>query len=90
MSKIEVRLLDNKALEHLRHIAVKRVLEGGERLSAVMAALGLCRTTIYRWLQAHKAHGPSALPAQVPHHPFSTASLGPDAPGFPGRSVQPS
>ena len=65
MAKIDGRSLDHKALEHLRIVAVKRVLEDGEPPSAVMAALGLCRTTIYRWLRAYKAQGPSALQQSV-------------------------
>ena len=32
-------------------MAVERVREG-ERPSAVIATLGFCRTTIYKWLQA--------------------------------------
>ena len=41
-------------------MAVKRVLEG-EAPSAVMKSYGLCRTTIYRWLRAHKKDGDAAL-----------------------------
>src|SRR5262249_44262730 len=41
-------------------MAVKRVLEG-ESLSAVIKSYGLCRTTIYRWLRAHKKGGEEAL-----------------------------
>jgi len=42
-------------------LAVRRVVEGGEAPSEVMRSLGLCRTTIYRWLRAHKRSGEQAL-----------------------------
>ena len=42
-------------------IAVRRVVEDGERPSEVMRSLGLCRTTIYLWLRAYKKKGPAAL-----------------------------
>src|SRR5262249_29937623 len=41
-------------------MAVKRVLEG-ETPSAVMKSYGLCRTTIYPWLRAHRRGGETAL-----------------------------
>ena len=51
MIKIDGRTLDHKALEHLRMLAVKRVVKGGEATSDVMLSMGLCRTSIYRWLR---------------------------------------
>jgi transposase len=44
---------------------VKRVL-AGERPSAVTRSLGLCRTSIYRWLRAHRSTGGLARPAAPP------------------------
>ena len=38
--------MDHKALEHMRKLAVKRVVEGGEAPSEVMRSLGLCRTAV--------------------------------------------
>lgn len=61
MSKQDGRKLDHKSLETLRIIAVRRVVEDGERPSEVMRSLGLCRTSIYPWLRKHKKKGPQAL-----------------------------
>lgn len=41
-------------------MAVQRVNEG-ERPSEVMKSYGLCRTTIYKWMRAHRKGGDSAL-----------------------------
>jgi len=49
--KKDGRTLDHKTLETLRLMAVQRVREG-EAPSAVIAAYGFCRTTIYKWLRA--------------------------------------
>lgn len=61
MAKHDGRKLDHKSLETLRVIAVRRVVEEGEQPSEVMRSLGLCRTSIYPWLRAHKKKGPAAL-----------------------------
>src|SRR5262245_22343468 len=58
--KIDGRTLSHEATETIRKIAVKRVLEG-ENPSVVMKSYGLCRTTIYPWLRAHKKGGEAAL-----------------------------
>src|SRR5262249_30771178 len=58
--KIDGRTLSHEASETIRRMAVKRVLEG-ESPSAVMKSYGLCRTTIYPWLRAHKKSGEAAL-----------------------------
>jgi transposase len=58
--KVDGRTLSHEASETIRKMAVKRVLEG-ESPSAVMKSYGLCRTTIYRWLRAHKKGGEAAL-----------------------------
>jgi transposase len=58
--KIDGRTLSHEASETIRQMAVKRVLEG-ESPSAVMKSYGLCRTTIYPWLRAHKKGGEAAL-----------------------------
>jgi transposase len=52
--------MSHEASETIRRMAVKRVLEG-ESPSAVMKSYGLCRTTIYPWLRAHKKSGEAAL-----------------------------
>ena len=61
MPKIDGRKLDHKALEHLRILAVRRVLEDKEKPSAVMDSLGLCRTSIYPWLREFQEEGWEAL-----------------------------
>lgn len=61
MSKQDGRGIDHKSLETLRFIAVRRVLEDGEKPSEVMRSLGLCRTSIYPWLRKRKKKGASAL-----------------------------
>jgi transposase len=61
MAKIDGRTLDHKALEHMRKLAVKRVIEDGEAPSEVMKSLGLCRTAIYPWLRKYEASGMEAL-----------------------------
>jgi transposase len=58
--KIDGRTLSHETSETIRRMAVKRVLEG-ESPSAVMKSYGLCRTTIYPWLRAHKKRGETAL-----------------------------
>lgn len=61
MTKIDGRKLDHNTSEYLRILAVRRVIEDGERPSEVMKSLGLCRTTIYRWLRAYQAGGEDSL-----------------------------
>lgn len=61
MTRQDGRKLDHKTLESYRFLAVRRVVEGGEAPSEVMRSLGLCRTSIYRWLRAHKRAGERAL-----------------------------
>lgn len=61
MAKIDGRKLDHATSEHLRLHAVRRVREDGEKPSEVMRSMGLCRTTIYRWLRAYDAEGDKAL-----------------------------
>jgi transposase len=61
MAKIDGRTLDHGTSEYLRSIAVRRVIEDNERPSEVMKSLGLCRTTIYRWLRTYEAGGSKAL-----------------------------
>jgi transposase len=61
MAKQDGRKLNHQSLETLRLIAVRRVTEDGEKPSEVMRSLGLCRTSIYPWLRAHKRQGLEAL-----------------------------
>ena len=65
MANIDGRTLDHKALEHLRILAVKRVMEDGEAPSDVMKSLGLCRTTIYPWLRKFEDKGLEALAEKI-------------------------
>lgn len=65
MARIDGRKLDHKALEHLRRLAVKRVIEDGEKPSQVMDSLGLCRTSIYPWLREFKDKGWEALAESI-------------------------
>ena len=46
-------------------LAVRRVLEDGEKPSLVMESLGLCRTTIYRWLRTCRDEGLEALVEKI-------------------------
>jgi transposase len=69
MATIDGRTLDHKALEHLRRIAIQRVLEDGEAPSAVMKSLGLCRTTIYRWLRKFQEQGWEGLVEKIAQGP---------------------
>ncbi len=53
MPKIDGRTLDHGTSEHIRILAVRRVRKDKEKPSEVIKSLGLCWTTIYRWLRAH-------------------------------------
>jgi transposase len=63
MTKIDGRSLDHQTSEYLRTVAVRRVVEDQEKPSEVMKSLGLCRTTIYRWLRVYRVGGDDALKA---------------------------
>ena len=54
--KRDARTLDRATLQEFRLLAVRRVREG-EKPSAVVASLGMNRTSIYRWLKAVAARG---------------------------------
>ena len=69
MAKIDGRKLDHKALEHMRILAVKRVVEDGEDPSEVMRSLGLCRTSIYPWLRKFREEGWDALVERIAQGP---------------------
>lgn len=60
MNRVDGRTLDHKTLEHLRRLAVQRVL-AGERPSDVVEFLGFYRTSIYKWLRAYRQQGKTAL-----------------------------
>jgi transposase len=57
MQKNDGRALDHSLSEHLRIMAVRRVIEGGERPSEVMRSMGLHRTSIYPWLKTYEEGG---------------------------------
>jgi transposase len=67
--KIDGRTLDHKALEHIRLLAVRRVVEGREAPSQVMSSLGLCRTAIYPWLRKFEAQGWEGLVERIAQGP---------------------
>jgi transposase len=67
--KIDGRTLPHKTLEHLRLTAVRRVVEDHEAPSVVMESMGLCRTSIYRWLRRHKKEGWEALAEKIAQGP---------------------
>lgn len=69
MAIIDGRTLDHKTLEHIRKLAVKRVVEDGEAPSAVMKSLGLGRTSIYPWLRRYAQDGMAALGEKIAHGP---------------------
>jgi len=52
-------------LEHLKLLAVKRVIKDGERPSQVMNSLGLCRTSICPCLREFKNKGWEALAESI-------------------------
>lgn len=54
--KLDGRTLDHKTLEQIRLMAVPRVREG-EKPAEVIASFGLCRTTIYKWINAAVGRG---------------------------------
>ena len=54
--KRDGRKFDHRTLEAIRRMAVERVRDG-EAASAVIAAYGFSRTTIYKWLAAAKKPG---------------------------------
>lgn len=74
MAKIDGRTLDHKALEHMRMLAVRRVIEDGEAPSDVMKSLGLSRTAIYPWLQKYEEGGIEALVERIARGPDSLFS----------------
>jgi transposase len=67
--KIDGRTLTHEVNEHQRKLAVGRVLEGGEKPSEVMKSMGLCRTSIYKWLRKARKGGIEALEASVSKGP---------------------
>lgn len=69
MAKIDGRTLDHKSLEHIRILAVRRVVEDGEDSSEVMRSLGLCRTSIYPWLRKFHEDGWDALVERIAQGP---------------------
>src|SRR6266851_6507388 len=69
MAKIDGRTLNHKALEHMRVLAVKRVVEDGDAPSEVMKSFGLCRTSIYRWLRKYQDQGMEALVEKIAQGP---------------------
>jgi transposase len=71
---IDGRTLSHETSETLRLLAVRRVKDG-ERPSSVIKSYGLCRTTIYKWLQAERRGGEKALEARK--HPGPPSALSP-------------
>jgi transposase len=69
MPKIDGRQLSHQALEHLRILAVRRVIEDGEKPRDVMDSLGLCRTSIYPWLRTCQEEGLEALVEKIAQGP---------------------
>lgn len=62
MKKIDGRTLSHDVSEHIRRMAVSRVL-AGEKPSTVMKVFGLCRTTIYKWMRIYHKKGAEGLKA---------------------------
>ena len=69
VAKIDGRKLDHKALEHIRIMAVRRVIEEKADPSEVMRSFGLCRTTIYPWLRKFNDEGWDALVEKIAQGP---------------------
>jgi transposase len=72
--RIDGRTLSHETSETIRRLAVRRVREG-EVPSDVIKSFGLCRTTIYKWLQAERRGGAAALTAR--QHPGRRPRLAP-------------
>lgn len=72
--RLDGRTLDHTTLEHLRVIAVRRVIEDGEKPSDVMESLGLCRTTIYPWLRKFNDEGWDGLVEKIAAGPAAKLS----------------
>jgi transposase len=72
--RIDGRTLSHEASETIRRLAVQRVKDG-ERASDVIKSFGLCRTTIYKWLEADRGGGEKALKARK--HPGPEPKLSP-------------
>jgi transposase len=70
--RIDGRTISHEASEIIRRLAVQRVKDG-ERPSVVIKSLGLCRTTIYKWLEADRRGGKEALKAR--RHPGPKTKL---------------
>ena len=67
-----------KTTPQLRHQLVERVLHEGESVQEAARALGLSRTTVYKWLRRFREEGPSGLldrssaPRTIPHRTSSS------------------
>ena len=70
--RIDGRTLSHETSQTIRLLAVRRVQEG-EAPSRVIQSFGLCRTTIYKWLQVAKRGGDAALKAR--RHPGRKPTL---------------
>ena len=71
MAKIDGRTLNHKALEHIRMLAVRRVVQDGEPANEVMKSLGFSRTAIYPWLRKYEDDGMEALVEKIAKGPES-------------------
>jgi transposase len=69
MPKIDGRTIDHKTLEHMRILAVRRVIEDGETPSEVIKSLGLGRASIYRWLNRYEDAGLEGLVERIARGP---------------------
>ena len=69
MAKIDGRTIDHEALEHMRILAVRRVIEDGEAPSDVIKSFGLARTSIYRWLEKDEEAGWEGLVEKIAQGP---------------------
>jgi len=70
--RVDGRKLSHEVSEAMRLMAVRRVQEG-EKPSVVIKVLGMCRTTIYKWLRIKKQGGERALKARK--HPGPKSKL---------------
>lgn len=69
VKKQDGRKFDHATSEFIRRNAVERFL-AGEAASEIMDSFGLCHTTIYKWLKAHRENGEDALKAKpIPGRP---------------------
>ena len=68
MERVDARSLSSSAQEHLRHLAVKAIVDG-KKQNAVAKLLGVTPQTVCRWVKAYRRQGKEALKAKKKGRP---------------------